>query len=223
MTNKNRPIIFSIDGNIGSGKTTLLNELKNHFKDNTKVVFLPEPVNIWTSIVDQANENILEKFYNNKSKYSFSFQILAFISRLKLLQEAISNNEDVLLISERCLLTDRYVFAKMLHDDGYIEEIEMNIYNYWFDHFIKDMLIEKIIYVDTPAHKCYERIKKRSRHGEEGIDLTYLETCDEYHKESFLPQFTSDQVDIFDGSIDVDDNKLPFLSDVIEIIENQFN
>ena len=30
---------------------------------------------------------------------------------------------------------DKYVFAKMLHNDKSMETIEFNIYNHWFDTF----------------------------------------------------------------------------------------
>jgi deoxyadenosine/deoxycytidine kinase len=66
--------IISIDGNIGSGKSTLLEFLKKEFADNENIMFLREPVDIWESITDESGTNILEKFYEDQTKYSFSFQ-----------------------------------------------------------------------------------------------------------------------------------------------------
>jgi len=34
------PIFASIEGNIGSGKSTLLSNLKNHFKNDNRIVFI---------------------------------------------------------------------------------------------------------------------------------------------------------------------------------------
>ena len=41
--------LFSIEGNIGSGKSSLVKILKNKLKDikNTRVIYLPEPVEVW--------------------------------------------------------------------------------------------------------------------------------------------------------------------------------
>lgn len=91
------PDIWSIDGNIGSGKSTLLNELRSHYEnqnkevngESRKIIFVKEPVDEWASIKDVNEITMLEKFYNNQEKYSFPFQMMAFISRLALLKEAI--------------------------------------------------------------------------------------------------------------------------------------
>ena len=60
--------IYSIDGNIGSGKSRLIHELQ---KQNTfdNVIFIQEPVNIWTEIKDKDGKTILEHFYEDQKKY----------------------------------------------------------------------------------------------------------------------------------------------------------
>ena len=115
------PIILSIDGNIGSGKSTVVKNVKANFSNfcsennhNFKICFLEEPVEIWESIIDtESKENIIEKFYKDNEKYSFAFQMMAYISRLSLLKKAINENYDI-IITERSIYTDRNVFAKML-------------------------------------------------------------------------------------------------------------
>ena len=86
----------------------------------SNIIFLQEPVDEWTKIKIN-NVTILEKFYQEPDKYAFSFQMMAYISRLAILQKAIKENPDAIIISERCLLTDKYVFAKMLHDSNKID------------------------------------------------------------------------------------------------------
>jgi len=56
---------------------------------NKKYLFLEEPVEEWSKIKDGEGKTILEKFYNNQQKYSFSFQMLAYISRLADLKNAV--------------------------------------------------------------------------------------------------------------------------------------
>ena len=71
--------IISIEGNIGSGKSTLLENLKEKYKDDNKMVFLDEPVKLWNNIKDKNGMTMLEKFYSDQDKYSFSFQMMAYI------------------------------------------------------------------------------------------------------------------------------------------------
>ena len=173
--------IISIDGNIGSGKSTLLEKLREYYSNNSNIIFLKEPVDEWKTIIDENGITILEKFYNDQKKYSFSFQMMAYISRLVILKESIKNNPNSIFITERSLYTDKFVFAKMLFDSGNIELINYNIYLRWFETFASEFPIDKVIYVDTSPEICHERIIKRSRQGESNIPLEYLKNCDKYH------------------------------------------
>jgi deoxyadenosine/deoxycytidine kinase len=175
--------IIAIEGNIGSGKSTFLEKLTQYYKNNNNILFLTEPVNEWEQIKDENNNTILEKFYGNQEKYSFSFQIMAYISRLALLKNAVeqSTNSNLVIITERSLYTDKYVFAKMLYDTNKIEKINYEIYLKWFDTFANDYPIEKVIYINASPEICFDRIIKRSRNGESNISLDYLIMCDKYH------------------------------------------
>ena len=155
--------IISIEGNIGSGKSTILKELKDHFKDVKNIIFLQEPVSEWNTIKDISGKTILSKFYEDQKKYSFAFQMMAYISRLALLKKAIEENPNGIIITERCLDTDRYVFAKMLYDNGKIEDVEYQIYLKWFDHFINIGGIHKVIYLKADSNICFYRINKRNK------------------------------------------------------------
>uniref|UniRef100_A0A6C0KDJ0 Deoxynucleoside kinase domain-containing protein n=1 Tax=viral metagenome TaxID=1070528 RepID=A0A6C0KDJ0_9ZZZZ len=174
--------IFSIEGNIGSGKSTLIKYLKENFRhlSNRNIIYIDEPVDDWADIKDENNETILSKFYHDKEKYAFSFQMMAYITRLVKIKEFTSKHKNAIFITERCLDTDRHVFAKMLYDTNNIEEVNYQIYLKWFDEFIKDYPITGYIYVCTPSEICYERVQKRNRNGET-IPLTYLDNCNKYH------------------------------------------
>jgi deoxyadenosine/deoxycytidine kinase len=208
--------IISIDGNIGSGKSTLLNILKTQLVENENVIFLREPVDIWESIVDENGTNIIEKFYEDQSKYAFSFQLIAYISRLALLKEAVEKNPDKIIITERSLFTDKYVFAKMLYDSEKIEHINYKIYLQFFDTFVKDYGVDKILYIKADPEKCSERILKRGRSGEQNIPLEYLRECDTYHNEMIDHADLKNAIKIvIDGNIDIYEHS----SESIERIE----
>jgi deoxyguanosine kinase len=175
--------IISIEGNIGSGKSTILRSLKNHLSSNENIIFLQEPVDQWNNIKDTDGNTILKKFYENQKHYSFAFQMMAYISRLSILKKSIENNPNAIIITERCLNTDRYVFAKMLYDDGLIEDVEYQIYLTWFDHFFDTHKIQKLVYLKTDPKICLERVNKRMRDGESTLTVEYLEKCHRYHSE----------------------------------------
>lgn len=195
--------IISIEGNIGSGKTTLLKRLKHDLKDNGNIIFLREPVDEWLNIKDGNGVSILEKFYKDQERYSFPFQMMAYITRLSILRDAVKTNSDATIITERSLYTDREVFAKMLFDQGKIEDVNYQIYLKWFDEFAKEYQISKNVYVKTDPEICHQRISKRSRQGEEVIPLEYLKECDKYHEE-FLKNETNRI--LLDGNVDIFEN-----------------
>ena len=164
--------IISVEANIGAGKTTLLRLLKNTSppvgRNKYELIFLEEPVNEWEQIKDSNGINIIQKFYADQERYAFSFQIMAYISRLVSVKNAIKENKDknCFIICERSLWTDRFVFAKMLNDNHKIEDVNFQIYLKWFDEFIIDIRLDAIFYIPSCPELCFERIKKRNRTGE---------------------------------------------------------
>jgi len=199
-----RNIIISIEGNIGSGKSTLLTELMRKYSVSNpkKIIFLKEPVDEWETIKDEHEFTILQKFYSNQEKYAFSFQMMAYISRLALLKKTVEENKNSIIITERSLFTDRHIFAKMLYDNGKIEHVNYQIYLKWFDTFSKDFPIEKIIYVKTSPEICHKRILQRSRLGEDIIPLEYLQSCNHYH-DIMISLYEEDRILFIDGNIDI--------------------
>ena len=200
--------MFSIDGNIGSGKSTIYAHLQEIYKDNDAFIFVPEPVSQWEKIKDGSGKTMLQLFYADQEKYAFAFQMMAYISRLSILRKIVEENKnkehDIVIITERTLYTDKYIFAKMLFDQGKIEDVEHQIYLAWFDEFAKDFPLNHVIYVKTTPEKCYERVHKRAREGEEIIPLAYLEDCHRYHEE-FLDKDTGIKVEqlIIDGNMEL--------------------
>ena len=182
--NMDKKEIITIEGNIGSGKTTLINKLRKSF--NRNFLFLEEPLDEWLEIKDENDNTILSKFYSDKSKYSFPFQMMAYISRLNKLKEQLNQNKNI--FTERSLSTDKFVFAKMLYDSKLMDACEYQIYNKWFDSFNKETAITKMIYVKTDPIICNERVNKRSREGENNISQEYLNTCHQYHEEMIRNQ-----------------------------------
>jgi deoxyadenosine/deoxycytidine kinase len=184
--------VISLDGNIGAGKTTLLNTLKNI----PDVYVIDEPVGVWEQF-NVNGKNILQHFYEDQHRWAYTFQNAAILTRIIHINKAIEENPGYkLYITERSILTDKFVFAKMLHKDKVINDMEMQLYNMWFDNF-GTMNVAGILWLTTDVPTCVERIKIRGRPGEENITKEYLEHLDKAHYEwlhhhSNVERITSD-------------------------------
>ena len=184
---KRMPLVFSVDGNIGSGKSTIVNNLKKFVNTHNiyqNFVFLQEPVDVWNEVKNENGKTILEYFYADQKRHAFSFQMMAYISRLSQLKKAINDNPNSIIVTERSILTDKNVFAQMLHDDKQMTDIEHTIYMKWFDEFSQDVKLDGMIYVQTTPETAHERVQKRGRKGED-IPIEYLRKCHEYHDSWF--------------------------------------
>ena len=178
------PFLISLEGNIGAGKSTLLGKLRELHPDWH---FIDEPVDTWTSLKNDDGESLLEIFYADKKRWSYTFQNCALLSRYNLIEEAVKSNNTVVaggnkrkvFVTERCLDTDDKVFAKMLREDGSLCALEHELYQKWFCLLQQTATpLSAIVYVDTDPNTCLERIAKRGRSGEDSIPLEYLKALD---------------------------------------------
>lgn len=217
---ENRLFNIVIEANIGSGKTTFLNELSKKDWFNMNTYYCYEPVDIWTSIKDSNNKNILGYFYEDIPRWAYTFQCMAFRTRINELNKYYGKNG--LLISERSIYTDRYVFAKNCFANGSMNEIEWIDYNSWFDWISNDTLKVKpdlFIYLRTDPEIAFERIKKRNRTEENSIPLDYIKQIHQCHDEWLLNE---KNVIIIDANIEFENNDTR-MNEIIEQIKNRMN
>lgn len=177
-------IIISLDGNIGAGKSTLLAEIRNKLHD---VHIVDEPVGQWTALKNAEGKSLLELFYEDKKRWAYTFQNCAILTRLKNIQDAVENLDTTMkgpqvIITERSVLTDKHVFAEMLHEGGDIDCLEWELYESWFNIFGKKYPVRGIVYVSTSSNTSNDRIKIRNRQGEDRIGIDYLDALDAQHK-----------------------------------------
>ena len=165
---------IGISGLIGAGKTTLAKALG-------KVLNLPvyyEPV---------IENEYLEDFYRDMKRYSFSFQIYLLNCRFRQHQQVLWNGTGG--IQDRTLYEDS-IFAKVLYEDGNMEEREYKTYLNLFksmSNFMKKNTL--IIHLDCKPEESLERIKKRARGCETGITLEYLQKLYDGYEE-FIKQIS---------------------------------
>jgi deoxyadenosine/deoxycytidine kinase len=186
-----RPILISLEGNIGAGKTTIIKRLKELYPNWH---FIDEPVDVWTSLKTEEGDNLLELFYHDKKRWSYTFQNCAVLMRMQLISGAINKWKDEcardpsliannVFVTERSIETDYNVFASMLREDRCINDIEWTLYLRWYNTLKTSCSVSGIVYVDTPVDVCMDRIRERGRIGEDSISKEYMESLDRFHRE----------------------------------------
>ena len=218
-----KPVIVSVDGGIGSGKSTSVDQLKVAFASMPNVCFIQEPVDsVWNRIVDETGETILANFYRNPKENAFKFQMMAYISRLSILLDAVRNPEIDIIVTERCVETDRNVFEKMLYNQGQIDLIGHTIYNLWFDEFNRDVCATGIIYIRASADTCIARISHRAREGEV-ISPAYISECNAYHEDWIMNDARSKLIidadkDTVNDTVAADDKVLRMITFILSLL-----
>ena len=175
---KHDVLVISLDGNIGAGKSTLLEAIRVAIPEVDVVV---EPVGEWEKLKTKDGKSLLAHFYDDSQRWGYTFQNCAILTRIIALKEAIRNTKKRVLITERSVMTDRYVFAEMNRDCGNINELEWDLYMKWFDNFAADLPVKGVIHVTTTVNTSADRIVKRGREGEGGIPRDYLQSLDAQH------------------------------------------
>ena len=177
---------FIVQGNIASGKTTLCKLLE--LSDTTRTEVIYEPVDKWISLTDNNNKNILKLYYDDKERYAYTLQTYAFLTRAKLLKE---KQKKPLRFMERCIMTDKHVFAKALYETKIMNELEWKMYNDWSEWIYNDIIQSNgepsgYICIRCDPKTSYERLKIRSRSEEDTVPLEYLQLLHKYHDEWLL-------------------------------------
>ena len=173
--------IISIEGNIGVGKSSFINILKT----NIHCEVVPEPVSLWLNIKDNNNKNILQTFYDDKTRWGYTFQNVACITRMMMIEDTIRTANTPYIFLDRSLGTDKNVFELMLYENDNINQLEHNIYNLWinfYNNYVRKDKMNKIIYLQSTPEVCQERIKIRGREEEKNISIDYLIKLHNYHE-----------------------------------------
>ena len=188
--------MFLLEGNISSGKTTLGRALA----EENRIGFIEEPVSTWQTGFD---ENLLDLFYKDSKRWAFTFQMAAFMTRVKTWDEVLALTDHSNIVLERSIYADRYIFAKNCYQKGLISRTEYNLYGMLWDWLEEKWCDspDKIIYLRTPAKVCHERLRLRGRGEEESVPLSYLEDLEKLHDDWLLG---NPKVVVIDGSDTVD-------------------
>ncbi|MCL4361452.1 deoxynucleoside kinase [Candidatus Dependentiae bacterium] len=167
------PKRIMVEGNIGSGKSTFLKIIKE--KLGIEIIY--EPCHKWQNI---AGHNLLDQFYKDPKRWSYTFQTYAFATRI-FDQE---NSNSSIQIFERSVFSDRFCFAKNCYESGLMSDLEWQLYNHFFSWLVENYCHKPsgFIYLRTEPETCYQRILKRSRSEEASISLDYIKDLHQKHE-----------------------------------------
>lgn len=170
-----------------------------------------------------SGESLLEVFYSDRKRWSYTFQSFALLSRFQNIEQSITekmrnNSNDQMIngkinvfITERCLGTDFYVFTKMLREEKSMNKLEYDLYCRLYQHLKSQATpLEGIIYVSTEPDECSKRIAGRNRSGESGISIDYLQN---------LNQCQRQWLQLFDGPILESSDQSVLLRSVEKFVE----
>ena len=154
-----------VDGLIGSGKTTLANKLSALLG--------------WRVLAEPVEDNfMLEPFYKDQRRWAFEMQLFLLHARYRLQQIAAHEPRPVIL--DRCLPSDR-CFMRMHVRRGNIAPLQERVYEECFNSMVAIRPPFMMLYLDVAPKTALERVQKRARGAESGLDLQYLmDLRDEY-------------------------------------------
>jgi len=201
---------IAVEGNIAAGKSSFLRILNTEFD----YVVVPEPITKWQRVVDEDHDeisssqenggNLLGMFYDNPSRWAYTFQSYAFLSRMKAQLQpvtafsgnvSVNNGEEesskrakktLVQFFERSVYSDRYCFAQNCYENNLFNEVEWGIYKDWHAWLINAFpaaKLDALIYLRTSPETCLTRLKKRNRSEELGVDLAYLKSIHQRHED----------------------------------------
>ncbi|XP_058087268.1 uncharacterized protein LOC131234426 [Magnolia sinica] len=182
-------LTFCVEGNISVGKTTFLQRIANEtleLRDLVEVV--PEPISKWQN-VGPDHFNILDAFYADPQRYAYTFQNYVFVTRVMQERESAGGVKPLRLM-ERSVFSDRMVFVRAVHEAKWMNEMEISIYDSWFDPVVSCMpglIPDGFIYLRASPDTCHKRLKLRKREEEGGVTLDYLRDLHEKHESWLFP------------------------------------
>ncbi|XP_043096831.1 deoxyguanosine kinase, mitochondrial isoform X2 [Puntigrus tetrazona] len=186
----------SIEGNIAVGKSTFAKLLQTAGQDWEVIA---EPVSKWQKVdqtiqtggAQQSASNLLEMMYDDPKRWSYTFQTFSCMSRMRTQLQASGSPVQVY---ERSVYSDRYIFALNMFELGCINWTEWAVYQDWHsflvEQFAHRIQLEGIIYLRASPQTCMQRLGRRGRMEEQGIQLDYLEKLHEKHEDWLINKST---------------------------------
>jgi deoxyadenosine/deoxycytidine kinase len=176
-------VVIIIDGVVGAGKSTLSEKV-------SKKLDIP----VFYELTNDTTTNLLEEFYKDKKRWSFTLQIHFLNERFRMIKEIHRNGGGIL---DRSIFGDR-IFAQMLNEDGWMTNDEFETYSTLLDNMLEHAKKpDLLVYIDCDLETAIERIGFRGREMEQSVDEIYWKRLNEkytnwYNSYDISPKFSVD-------------------------------
>ena len=173
MPNEKKKLFVAMAGNIGAGKTTAAKLISQHLGFE----LFDEPV---------IDNRFLRDYYAEMRRWSFTLQLEFLIRRVE--HHELIRTVPKSCVQDRTLYEDPEVFAKYLHGLGFMDDRELDLYFEYFNRLNRELLHPDLILILTVdrVELLLERIRRRGRKEELGIDAAFLGGLNAYY--STFPQ-----------------------------------
>jgi deoxyadenosine/deoxycytidine kinase len=151
---------LAVAGNIGVGKTELTRRLSDELG--------------WAAYYEPVLQNpYLDSFYQNMPRWSFHLQIYFLSERFKAQAEIAKS--PMPFIQDRTIYEDAEIFARTLHDQGSMTDVDYENYASLF-HVMVSYLRKPdlILYLKATPPVLMDRIRKRGRASEQSVAIDYI-------------------------------------------------
>ncbi len=196
--------LILLAGNIGAGKTSLTERIGEQLG--------------WTSAFESVADNpYLPDFYQDMGSWSFHLQIYFLGHRAQ--QHIYLSELPESAILDRSIYEDAHIFARALHHMGNLSDRDFQAYLRLY-HLVVGNLPKPdlLIHLQAPVSILLQRIRRRARNIETGIDEAYL---------TLLERFYTEWIEGFDLcpvlTIRSDDLDFVHKSDHLEIVVQRIN
>lgn len=181
--------VIVIDGVVGCGKTSLGNIIEES-----------KGIKLYEELSDDDTYNLLNEFYADKKRWSFTLQIHFLNQRFKMIKEIHKNGGGLL---DRSIFGDR-IFAEMLNEDGDMSNEEYRTYSTLLDNMLEHAAPPTLlIYLQCSTDTAIKRINKRNRGLERQVERGYWERLNEKYEEWYKNYDISKKLLINVDSIDI--------------------
>ncbi len=154
-------LYVAVAGNIGAGKSTLTRILSERYH--------------LAPVYESVDENpYLADFYGDMRRFAFHSQVFFLAARLR--QHLREVNPGRRVIQDRTVYEDANVFARLLADDGFLDDRDHGSYTLLYDAVASALRPpDLLIYLRASLPTLKAHIKQRGRSFEADIDDAYLE------------------------------------------------
>ena len=157
-------MFIGIVGSIGAGKSTLTEALAKHM-DYTPYF---EPVDDNPYLVD---------YYKDMKRWGFTMQMFLMAHRYQPHQEIVWSpvHQNGGGVVQDCLIYSDTVFAKMLNEDGIMDDRDYTTYISHFNAMRRFLQYpDVVVYLKVTAQQAHDRMISRSRDCESAVPIEYL-------------------------------------------------